>query len=1128
MRLLRRSFSSRALVRASLLAGASTGLLTGLFGCASSTDGAPSDGARASTAQALTENEDWTSPATFTQRCEASTTWGTPLYFTYGQLKSQLGTNDCSELATRMAAATKLALNSGAYGASDIRPLALARHLVELTLPQQGVSDIAPLAGLTELQSLELPGNYVRDIAPLAALTGLRKLDIGDNPITSIEPLAALTELRTLRLKNLFVVRDLGFLASFPQLTSLAIDGNALVTLDGIERAPLLETVSLANNHVADLAPLDGLAHLAHAEVGGNAIASLAPLARLPEARGPGWWYSSNPITVCPTGAAVPNRSLASFCADFAAHPEWYGTTVTPPATTFATTHTVFVDAPGTSCLGVVVSPDLVLTSTACARVRSAGTAPHGIVRFPQTDGRPMSERRYAVESGVYADPERDAPSFDIAWVRFVGGLPAGVTPATIQRRTAPLSSGEAVWFTAAAGAQIAVERTQVREYRDDSAFFSVFTVGPAPLVHTSLCDNGTGGPAFIEEDGAWKLVGIFSGTDVMLNPASYASPSSLCVSGDLTFTHVPDYVPWLETSTGESLGGAARQAHVADPLDPATEATFTTFEQWCNDAAPRSEAAHTARYLRRWAAMQHARETFGSPEVIYRDCALASEALSRFLAAGQEPLSIRSTRYTHLGITDLAPLGTLHGMRELVLAFEALPDLGPLKSVAELRRLTLTITQAQPGGIVGLAGLDQVTSLDLYLDSVPEGLVEAIAGMSALEELTISIDHPTPLSLTALAALPSLRRIDLRGARSTPLAIDAASLRDLASLQSLSLQDVASPALLETVSLLPRLTELRVTRASFDPRVLPALRNVRTLTLSEIGPLSGAFYGQLNQMTWLESLDLGGYGGSVYAARFDGMTSLKTLRLHQLDAYSGGSSPLLTFGQDSPITSLEIDRMAQGTFDFALLAPLSRLETLTFRNGLTRSFDVIARLPALRHLSLESFYQPADVTFGTILSLTSLESLKLEDRSITALPSLAPLTSLVDLDLSRLALTSTDGIANLPRLERLHLENCQLSQEGSLVGLHDLPALRQLDLHGQSFWGLESIAALPDLPALEVLDVRANKIRNLDALRRLPNLRVAALDARWLDQMATCPVSDNVCVYADEVPATWNPTVAR
>ncbi|WAS96512.1 leucine-rich repeat domain-containing protein [Nannocystis punicea] len=186
----------------------------------------------------------------------------------------------------------------------DFSPLAGLARLWRLDLANNGLTELDTLTGLPMLNLLELHDNAIVDLQPVAALPGLTYLYADRNAIVDLGPLAGASALFDLSLRD-NQITSLSALGSHPQLTYLAVDDNPLAEgLEVLSGAPKLFAISAANtgltelpavpppslgmltlpnNHISDLSPLQNYPALEFTfALGNNQITTLAPFMDAP------------------------------------------------------------------------------------------------------------------------------------------------------------------------------------------------------------------------------------------------------------------------------------------------------------------------------------------------------------------------------------------------------------------------------------------------------------------------------------------------------------------------------------------------------------------------------------------------------------------------------------------------------------------------------------------------------------------------------------------------------------------------------------------------------------------------------------------------------------------------------
>lgn len=145
--------------------------------------------------------------------------------------------------------------------------------------PDLVLEDLSPLVILQNLAELELTVAQGTDLSPLGQLAWLSKLELhalGEVDAEFTTTLSRLLELHVYAQG----LKDLSVLRTCPSLKKLTVRAN-LSSLDGIEKLSHLEFLHVADNALADLAPLTHLPELKYLFLQNNRITDLRALARL-------------------------------------------------------------------------------------------------------------------------------------------------------------------------------------------------------------------------------------------------------------------------------------------------------------------------------------------------------------------------------------------------------------------------------------------------------------------------------------------------------------------------------------------------------------------------------------------------------------------------------------------------------------------------------------------------------------------------------------------------------------------------------------------------------------------------------------------------------------------------------
>ena len=133
----------------------------------------------------------------------------------------------------------------------DLTGLERISGLKQLFLDRNKITDIAPLAEL-DLWALTLAYNRVEDWTPLASMDGLDYVSLDGNSLREVPSLPS--SVLSLSFSDNFI-SDIGYLANFPSLLVLRMDGNSITSLQPLAEMTLRH-LHMNDNQVADLSPL--------------------------------------------------------------------------------------------------------------------------------------------------------------------------------------------------------------------------------------------------------------------------------------------------------------------------------------------------------------------------------------------------------------------------------------------------------------------------------------------------------------------------------------------------------------------------------------------------------------------------------------------------------------------------------------------------------------------------------------------------------------------------------------------------------------------------------------------------------------------------------------------------------
>ena len=128
-------------------------------------------------------------------------------------------------------------------------------------LNNNNISDIQPLSSLTNLTHLELGHNKISDsdTSPLKSLTNLSYLKIsGNRSLTNLNNLSNLKSLTELHASDLPNLTDISGIKNSSKLNKVEMARDAISDISVFKGFTGLKSVTLDNNHISDLSPLNG------------------------------------------------------------------------------------------------------------------------------------------------------------------------------------------------------------------------------------------------------------------------------------------------------------------------------------------------------------------------------------------------------------------------------------------------------------------------------------------------------------------------------------------------------------------------------------------------------------------------------------------------------------------------------------------------------------------------------------------------------------------------------------------------------------------------------------------------------------------------------------------------------
>lgn len=245
-------------------------------------------------------------------------------------------------------------------------------------------------------------------------------------------------------------------------------------------------------------------------------------------------------------------------------------------------------------CTGSLVARDLIVTAKHCLMDKEGVKIR---VYFGDDTTKPDPElyrniTEYKVRYPV--DWTMTFPSFDVAWVKFEGDLPATHRPLPVLSHIYPLDEGSEITQVGYgdhnpsvgqvdAGIKL-TGKTIFKKYIDNPRFFHILLFEGQE--GQGSCHGDSGGPAYAKINGQWFIVGVTNGFDVVL------TPNTMTRSGDPDFPYNVDcsknqslysflgaHGSWIEETSGTNI---FKSDEFFDYDRDNNALTPTTLKEWC------------------------------------------------------------------------------------------------------------------------------------------------------------------------------------------------------------------------------------------------------------------------------------------------------------------------------------------------------------------------------------------------------------------------------------------------------------------------------------------------------------------------------------------------------------------
>jgi Leucine-rich repeat (LRR) protein len=369
-----------------------------------------------------------------------------------------------------------------------------------------------------------------------------------------------------------------------------------------------------------------------------------------------------------------------------------------------------------------------------------------------------------------------------------------------------------------------------------------------------------------------------------------------------------------------------------------------------------------------------------------FRRLAVLVPGVEALLLVGLGPRGMQMS----VGDAEVAELAGLENLTELNLSFSSITEAG-LKHLANMKHLEhvhlLNCPALEKSDLTGLVGPDSLRKLELYFPVSVAGLAN-IARLGSLETLNVGISDFKPADVAPLGQLTHLKELWISQhpvktpassppgdatARGDAIALAAAKALGL---QKLALSTTMSESGLKAIVALPHLQSLMIQLAEVDDQSLALvsrLAGLRTLRLYGTGKLSDQGLAHLGKMTQLTELSLPGAGLTDEGlAHLAGLTALKELVLSGSNITGTG---LAALDQLKELRTLDLGRSPFNDEGCRRLPQFAQLQTLHL--PLTKITDAgLESIAALTDLATLIIFDDKAVTDVGIAHLERLKHL--------------------------------------------------------------------------------------------------------------------------------------------------------
>ncbi len=452
-------------------------------------------------------------------------------------------------------------------------------------------------------------------------------------------------------------------------------------------------------------------------------------------------------------------------------------------------------------CTGSIIGPKLIVTAKHCLVDREIKDINIFFGDSTHEPGITIGATGFEVRHP--SDWTMMFPSFDIAWIKFEQELPSGYRPLPILADQQGLSIGMDIYqagfgnHSPISGRIEAGERligmTQLGRYIDNPRFYNILLFEGDD--GQGSCHGDSGGPAYVNLDNQWYIIGVTNGFDVVLTPDTMTRTSDPdfpynvdCSKNQSLYSFIGAHGKWIEETSNEVVW----KSDSFQDLDRAPKQEVETLHAWCEARDFGSPSWNLLKILIDKRVDQLPQE---NGNAFYNDC----EAITNYLK------SLESI-YLNFNTTPVANI-----------------DFSTASLLPQLKSISL---YEYPIDQVSLNTLSNINLKELKLINI--GLKKIDFGNDVSIE-SLVLDKNPLLSLQGLEKINGLKNLSLSGTRLKNLV----ELKDI-ELESLSLVGMNTSILLglEVVNHKLRSLDLRDTYIP-NPEAIKLFADLKELKLT-------------------------------------------------------------------------------------------------------------------------------------------------------------------------------------------------------------------------------------------------------------------------------------------------------